>query len=344
VHAATVITEPHQPAEHDDGVILDVRGLRTHFFLRSGTSRAVDGVDLTVRRRRTLGLVGESGSGKSVTSLSIMRLIKSPPGRIVDGEILFRRGGREPVDLLSLEPGSRAMRQIRGGEIAMIFQEPMTSLNPLYTVERQITEAVRLHQKAGRAEARHRALAMLEKVQIGDPVRRLKEYPHQLSGGMRQRVMIAMALSCNPSLLIADEPTTALDVTVQAQILDLLARLQADLGTGIILITHNLGVIAQTAHDVAVMYLGKIVERAEVNELFGSPRHPYTEGLLSSVPVFGRRRSTLKAIGGKGPENTEEIPGCAFAARCPRRKGICGEKCPPLKDLGRGHEVACWLY
>jgi len=341
----TATTEaPASKTEAGDDVLLEVCGLKTHFFLRSGVTRAVDGVDLTVRRRRTLGLVGESGSGKSVASLSIMRLIKHPPGRIVEGQIRFHRPGRRAVDLVQLKQNGREMRQVRGGQIAMIFQEPMTSLNPLYTVGRQIGEVVQLHQKVGRRAARARALEMLEKVQIGNPRRRLREYPHQLSGGMRQRVMIAMALSCNPAVLIADEPTTALDVTVQAQILDLLVRLQADLGTGVILITHNLGVIAQSSDDVAVMYLGKVVECAEVTDLFARPLHPYTEALLHSVPVFGRKRRRLESISGKGPENTDRIRGCAFASRCPRRKAICGETAPTLKDVGGGHEVACWLF
>ena len=320
--------------ETNDEVILQVRNLKTHFHLRSGVTRAVDGVDLAVKRRRTLGLVGESGSGKSVASLSIMRLIKSPPGRIVDGEVFFHAAGRKPVELLSLKSNGREIRRIRGGQISMIFQEPMTSLNPLYTVGRQIAESVRLHQNVGRSEAMGRAREMLEKVQIGDAGRRLKEYPHQLSGGMRQRVMIATALSCNPAVLIADEPTTALDVTVQAQILQLLAALQEDLGTGVILITHNLGVIAETADEVAVMYLGKVVEHAEVKALFRGPKHPYTVGLLNSVPVFGRKRKTLQAIGG-GSEEGPPAAGCAFAPRCGRCKPICRKKPPPTEGNRR---------
>ena len=326
-----------------DGPLLEIRCLKTHFHGRSGVTRAVDGVDLVVRRGKTLGLVGESGSGKSVTARSIMRLIKTPPGKIEAGEMLFRRPGGI-VDLARLEASGETMRQIRGGEIAMIFQEPMTSLNPIYTVGSQIAEAVRLHQGLARAPARERAQAMLEKVQIGNPEQRLGEYPHQLSGGMRQRVMIAMGLSCNPSMLIADEPTTALDVTVQAEILDLLRRLQDELGTGIILITHNLGVIAQTADEVAVMYLGKLVECAEVKTFFASPLHPYSIGLLNSVPVFGRRKKRLDSIGGRIPESTAEVRGCAFAPRCGRRKDECDRETPALKDVGGGHQVACWLH
>jgi len=324
-----------------DDVILDVRGLRTHFFLRSGVARAVDGVDLKVYRHRTLGVVGESGCGKSVTSLSIMRLIRGPLGRVVGGEANFRRADGF-VDLLSLPASGPVMRRIRGGEIAMVFQEPMTSLNPLYSVGRQISESIRIHESVSRGEAKARVIDMLEKVRISDPARRATEYPHQLSGGMRQRVMIAMALACNPALLIADEPTTALDVTVQAQILDLLAGLQDELGMGIILITHNLGVIAQVADDVAVMYLGKVVERADVMRLFSDPRHPYTEGLLNSVPVFGRKKKELRAIAGRVPDSMERLPGCAYAPRCPVRMPICEQKVPPLKDVGGEHGVACW--
>ncbi len=330
----------------DNDTILEIKNLTTYFFLDNGTVRAVDGVDLRLGRKTTLGLVGESGCGKSITAMSIMRLIKPPPGKIVEGEIwLHRNGGREAVDLVSLDAQGPEMRSIRGGEIAMVFQEPMTSLNPLYSVGAQIAETVQLHQKVGRKEAMDRALEMLYKVQISDPKQRLREYPHQLSGGMRQRVMIAMALSCNPSILIADEPTTALDVTVQAQILDLMRDLQGDFGSSIILITHNLGVVSQMADHVAVMYLGKIVEYSDVREVFHYPLHPYTSGLLNSVPVLGRKgKKGLVPIKGMVPTPTESIRGCAFAPRCPQAMKICEEEQPALRQVQSGHLVACWLY
>jgi len=278
--------------------------------------------------------------------LSIMRLIQSPPGKIVDGQvILFRRGQSQAVDLVSLDARGPEMRSIRGAEIAMVFQEPMTSLNPLYTVGRQIAESVELHQGVSRREAMARALEMLRKVQISDPEQRLNEYPHQMSGGMRQRVMIALALSCNPSILIADEPTTALDVTVQAQILDLMRQLQTDFDSSIILITHNLGIVSQLADHVAVMYLGKVVEYAEVRDVFHRPMHPYTVGLLNSVPVFGKKSGrVLVSIQGMVPSPTEIIQGCAFAARCPRVKDVCRREQPTLHETMPGHDVACWLY
>jgi oligopeptide/dipeptide ABC transporter ATP-binding protein len=327
--------------------ILEVKNLKTYFFLETGVVRALDGVDLSLDGNITLGLVGESGCGKSVTARSIMQLIQSPPGKIVEGEILFYQdGGTKVVEITSLDPKGPEMRSIRGAEIAMVFQEPMTSLNPLFTVGSQIAEAVQLHQKVGHNEAMDRALEMLDKVRIADPQQRLKEYPHQLSGGMRQRVMIAMALSCNPSILIADEPTTALDVTVQAQILDLMRDLQRDFGSAIILITHNLGVVSQMADFVAVMYLGKIVEYSNVHTVFHNPLHPYSVGLLNSVPVFGRKREkrVLVPITGMVPTPTEEIVGCAFAPRCPRAMEVCGVEEPVLKEVEPGHLVSCWLY
>jgi len=330
----------------DTKTVLEIRDLRTHFFLEGSTVRAVEGVSLNLDRNSTLGLVGESGCGKSVTALSIMQLIQSPPGRIVDGQILFHKqnGTRAAVDIASLNPRGAQMRSIRGSEIAMVFQEPMTSLNPLYAVGAQIAESVRLHQKVSHREAMNRALEMLQKVHIADPEQRLNEYPHQLSGGMRQRVMIAMALSCNPAVLIADEPTTALDVTVQAQILDLMRELQSDFGSAIVLITHNLGVVSQMADHVAVMYLGKIVEYANVHTVFHSPLHPYTVGLLNSVPVFGRKgKNVLVPIKGIVPTPTEEIQGCAFAPRCPRAESVCTEKEPLLQEVEPWHQVACWL-
>lgn len=326
--------------------ILEIKDLQTYFFLEKGTVKAVDGVNLTVQRKRTLGLVGESGCGKSVTAMSIMRLVKSPPGKIVNGEILLHRknGNKEKVvDLTSLDATGSQMRKIRGEEISMIFQEPMTSLNPLYTVGKQIAEAVELHQNVGPKEAMERALEMLYKVSIADPEDRINQYPHQLSGGMRQRVMIALALSCNPSILIADEPTTALDVTVQAQILDLMRDLQDEFDSSIIMITHNLGVVSQIADYVAVMYFGKVVEYSNVRETFHNPLHPYTVGLLKSVPVLGKRSKLLVPIEGVVPNATADIPGCAFAARCPHAMDIC-KKLPPLKEVAPGHYVACWLH
>mgnify|MGYP001062551453 CR=1 FL=1 len=334
-------------ATHSDtSVILEITNLKTYFFLEKGTVRAVDGVNLRLDRETTLGLVGESGCGKSITAMSVMQLIQSPPGKIVDGQILLRRDGDgQVVDIVSLDPRGPEMRRIRGGEIAMVFQEPMTSLNPLYTVGAQIAESVELHQKVSRKGAMDRALEMLYRVQIADPEQRLHEYPHQLSGGMRQRVMIALALSCNPAILIADEPTTALDVTVQAQILDLMRDLQSDFGSSIILITHNLGVVSQMADHVAVMYLGKIVEYSDVRKVFHSSLHPYTVGLLNSVPVLGKKgKKVLVPIEGMVPTPTEIIPGCAFAPRCPRVMPICKEEEPLLREVQPDHQTACWLY
>lgn len=326
--------------------ILEVKDLKTYFFLEKATLRALDGVNITLPRKSTLGLVGESGCGKSVMAMSIMRLIQSPPGKIVGGQInLHRKDSSEVIDITKLDPRGSEMRQIRGGEIAIVFQEPMMSLNPLYTVGDQIAEAVRVHQKVGRKDGLDRALEMLTKVQISAPKQRLHEYPHQLSGGMRQRVMIALALSCNPSILIADEPTTALDVTVQSQILDLMNQLQEDFDTSIIMITHNLGVVSQMASQVVVMYLGKVVEFAETVELFHEPLHPYTKGLLNSVPVLGRKgQQMLVPIKGMVPLPTEAIRGCAFASRCPNVMAICHEQEPVLRDIHPGHQAACWLY
>ncbi|HEY9075714.1 MAG TPA: ABC transporter ATP-binding protein [Anaerolineaceae bacterium] len=335
----TALQQPINP-------VLEIRNLKTYFYLEKSVVRALDGVDLSLLPGKTLGLVGESGCGKSITAMSIMRLIPTPPGKIVEGEIqLYRRQTGELVDIVGLDPKGAVMRSIRGGEIAIVFQEPMTSLNPLYTVGDQIAESVELHHKLSHKEALNRALEMLEKVQISAPKQRLKEYPHQLSGGMRQRVMIALALSCNPSILIADEPTTALDVTVQAQILDLMKQLQNDFNSSIILITHNLGVVSQMAQEVAVMYLGKIVEQAQAHELFHQSLHPYTVGLLNSVPVLGRKgKKVLVPIRGMVPTPTEKIVGCAFRPRCPQAMAVCAEKMPPLKEVGRGHRVACWLH
>jgi len=326
--------------------ILDIKNLKTYFFTERSTVRSVDGVSFSLPRKSTLGIVGESGCGKSVTAMSIMRLIQSPPGKIVEGEInLHSQKTGKVTDIAKLDPRGPEMRNIRGGEIAIIFQEPMMSLNPLYTVGDQIAEAVEIHQKVKHKEALDRALEMLTKVQISAPKQRLNEYPHQMSGGMRQRVMIALALSCNPSILIADEPTTALDVTVQSQILDLMTDLQNDFDASIIIITHNLGVGSQMADHVAVMYLGKIVEFAETRALFHDALHPYTVGLLNSVPVLGRKeKKNLEPIKGIVPMPTDIIPGCAFAPRCPHAMKICHEQKPVLREVHPGHTAACWLY
>jgi peptide/nickel transport system ATP-binding protein len=321
--------------------LLDVKNLKTYFFTDEGVVRAVDGVDLYIDKGETLGVVGESGCGKSVTALSIMKLIPQPPGRIVEGNITY--DGSNLVDL----PPNR-MRKIRGKEISMIFQEPMTSLNPVFTVGEQIAEAIRLHEGLGRREAMAKTVDMLKLVHIPNADRRVKEYPHQLSGGMRQRIMIAMALSCNPKLLIADEPTTALDVTIQAQILDLLNELKSKLRMAVMLITHDMGVIAETAQRVVVMYAAKVAEEAPVGELFKEPLHPYTQGLLRSIPridLAATARRRLETIPGTVPTLRGDIaPGCRFAPRCPFVKSVCTEKVPVLKEVKPGHKVSCWLY
>jgi len=341
--ATTTVSQPTLPIAK--APILEIKNLHTYFFQETGTVRAVRGVNLRLDRQSVLGIVGESGCGKSITAMSVMQLIKSPPGRIVEGEILFyREAGKPAINIVDLDPAGREMRKIRGGEIAVIFQEPMTSLNPLFSVGSQIKEVIKLHQDVNDAQAEQRALEMLEKVQISEPKRRLKQYPHQLSGGMRQRVMIAMALSCNPAILIADEPTTALDVTVQAQILELMRQLQADFHSSIMLITHNLGVVSQMADHVAVMYLGQVVEYGTVRDIFHHPLHPYTEGLLKSVPVLGRKTGALVPIKGMVPSATKEVKGCAFADRCPHVRKICREEPPTLRPIAPGHEASCWLY
>jgi len=314
--------------------LLQIRDLQTYFHTDDGVVRAVDGVSLSLEAGKTLAVVGESGSGKSVTSLSILRLIAEPPGRIAGGSIRFR--GRE---LLTLAP--RELRDVRGKEISMIFQEPMTSLNPVYTCGEQILEAIVLHEKVSRAEARRRAIEMLRLVGIPSPEQRVDEYPHQMSGGMRQRVMIAMALACRPAILIADEPTTALDVTIQAQILELLKRLQAELGMAVLLITHDLGVVAETADTVAVMYAGQVVESCEVRAAFVKPLHPYTAGLLHSLPRLGETRETLRVIPGSVPNPVAFPQGCRFHPRCP----VAIEKClemPALEEIEPGHLARCW--
>lgn len=325
--------------EMNDRPLLDIRNLKTHFFLPEGVIKAVDNVSFHVGNGEIMGLVGESGCGKSVTALSILGLIQSPPGQIVSGEILF-----QGQDLCKISP--EQLRKIRGDRIAMIFQEPMTSLNPLYSIGDQIIEVYTEHYGLSRKEAREKTKEMLEKVQIPSPARRIYEYPHQLSGGMRQRAMIAMALACKPAMILADEPTTALDVTIQAQILELMVELQELMGTSILLITHNLGAVAEYAKRVIVMYSGKVVEEAPVIPIFESPLHPYTVGLLNSIPKLGS-----KAIGGK--RRLAEIPGmvpglndlpegCYFHPRCSKGREICKREEPKLFEIQPGHRVACW--
>jgi oligopeptide/dipeptide ABC transporter ATP-binding protein len=323
-----------------DKPLLDIRDLRTYFHTLDGVVRAVDGIDFHVNRGEVVGLVGESGCGKSVASLSVMRLI-AQPGRVESGEIWF-----DGVNLLTLR--QKEMTAIRGSRMSMIFQQPTSCLNPVYNVEYQLTEVYRIHQKLRRGPARERALELLRQVGISDPERRLKAYPHELSGGMAQRVMIAMALACDPDLLFADEPTTALDVTIQAQILDLMNTIQANLGTAIVLITHDLGVVAEMASRVAVMYAGQIVEETDVSSLFSDPLHPYTRGLLGSVPVLGQDKDELATIPGTVPNLINLPPGCRFAPRCSARmeqgsKACIGQE-PPLTLVAPRHSVRCWLH
>ena len=319
-----------------DAALLEIADLRTHFFSEDGTTRAVDGLSFSIAPGETLGIVGESGCGKSVTALSIMRLLPRKSGRTVGGSVRF--DGR---DLLALDESE--MRQIRGNRLAMIFQEPMTSLNPLHTIGEQIAEAVRIHQRLPNAAALERAEEMLRLVHIPDAKRRLADYPHQFSGGMRQRVMIAMALVCSPRLLIADEPTTALDVTIQAQVLRLMLELKSRFGTAILLITHDLGVVAENCQRVIVMYAGCAVEEAGVNELFDHPAHPYTRGLLGSIPArASTRRRRLAEISGIVPSLREPIRGCNFAPRCPMAIARCKAEAPPMMAVGAGHQAACW--
>jgi peptide/nickel transport system ATP-binding protein len=315
--------------------LLDVRGLRTHFHTDRGLFRAVDGIDFSVERGRTVGLVGESGCGKSVTSLSVMGLVASPPGRVEADSIRF-----EGRDVLGLSADER--RKLRGGKMSMIFQEPMTSLNPVHTIGQQIVEAILAHSTMSPTAAKARAVEMLDLVRIPSAAERVDDYPHRLSGGMRQRVMIAMALACEPALLIADGPTTALDVTIQAQILDLLQDLQRRLGMAILIITHDLGVIAEVADEVLVMYAGKIVESAPVAALFADPQHPYTIGLLGSIPRIEIDRERLSTIEGTVPSPNNQPKGCRFAPRCPFADPRCHAEPPPLRNIGADHQVACW--
>ncbi len=319
-----------------DPPLLEVDELRTYFFAEDGVTRAVDGVSFTITAGETLGIVGKSGCGKSVTALSIMRLLPRRAGRVVAGQVRF-----QGTDLLRVS--ERRMRQVRGNRIAMVFQEPMTSLNPVHTIGRQIAEVLRIHTGASRAAGRARAVEMLRLVRIPDPARRLDDYPYQFSGGMRQRAMIAMALACSPALLIADEPTTALDVTIQAQILRLMLELKARVGAAILLITHDLGVVAQTCQRVVVMYAGRVVEEAPVLTLFDHPAHPYTRGLMQSVPrrATGARRR-LAEIAGVVPSLREPIVGCSFAPRCAFALPRCHAEAPPMRVLDAGHRAACW--
>ena len=318
--------------------LLEVRDLKTYFFTDDGVVKAVDGISYDVEAGETLGLVGESGCGKSVSALSLLRLIPNPPGRIVSGEVLF-----EGEDLLKVSDD--AIRHVRGNRIAMIFQEPMTSLNPVLTISRQLTEALELHLKLDGGAAKQRAIQLLDMVGISEAAARIDDYPHQFSGGMRQRVMIAMALSCNPKLLLADEPTTALDVTIQAQVLEILARLSREFGTAVIIITHNLGVVARYADRVNVMYAGKIIETATAKSLYANPKHPYTLGLLKSVPRLDQeRKSKLIPIEGVPPDLINMPPGCSFYPRCTYRVDKCAQETPPLFDVEEKHRVACWEW
>lgn len=360
---ATPIAPSVKPAWLSNGQtdpLLEVKGLKTQFHLDQGIVKAVDGVDFTVLRGQTVGIVGESGCGKSVMARSILRIVP-PPGRITEGQILFHQDPnrhnsaptsqvRQTVDLTTLDPRGAEIRSIRGGEIGMIFQEPMTSLSPVHTIGNQIIEAIQLHQDVSKDEARKQAIAMLEKVNMPQPSRTIDRYPYQLSGGMRQRAMIAMALSCQPTLLIADEPTTALDVTTQAQILSLLSELQREFGMAIIFITHDLGVIAQMVDYVVVMYLGKVVEVADVDSIFYDPKHPYTQSLLRSIPRLGRKSargvsSRLTAIRGTVPDPYNIPSGCPFHPRCRKAiAGVCDKKDPPFLEVGTDHKVRCVLY
>jgi len=336
---------PIQPVSQDDQMVIEVKDLAVHFAVFQGRVPAVNGVSFTIERGKTLGVVGESGCGKSVTGLSIMHLLPTPPAELIGGEIVFHRlSTGEVIDITKLSPQSAEMRSIRGNDIAMIFQEPMTSMTPAYTIGEQIMEAVILHQKVNKREARQRAVEMLDRVGMPQPGRNVDSYPHQLSGGMLQRAMIAAALSCQPSLLIADEPTTALDVTTAAQILDLMGQLQDEMGMAIMHVSHNLGVVAEVANEVAVMYLGRIVERSSVDDLFYNPKHPYTRGLMHSIPQIGQRQR-LEPIRGVVPEPDAIPKGCAFAPRCPLfSPATCPPIVPPSVTVGPGHEVLCYRY
>jgi len=316
--------------------LLEVKGLKTRFFTEDGVVHAVNGISYDLEEGDSMGIVGESGCGKSVSVLSIMRLIPEPPGKIVGGEVLF-----EGRDIMTMD--SNEVRKVRGNKIAMVFQDPMTSLNPVLTIGRQVDEALELHMSMNKHQARERTIELLEMVGIPDAAGRANDYPHQFSGGMRQRVMIAMGLSCNPRILIADEPTTALDVTIQAQIVELVKRLKDDIGMAVIWITHDLGVVAGLAEKLIVMYAGYIVERANVKDVYGDPRHPYTIGLLASLPRLDKVRERLFSMRGLPPDLIDPQPGCPFAPRCDYVIDRCWEETPPLEPITIGHEIACWV-
>ncbi|MCA9832564.1 MAG: ABC transporter ATP-binding protein [Thermomicrobiales bacterium] len=325
-------------AAQSDAPLLEVKNLQTQFFTQDGVVRAVDNVSFYIKPGETLGVVGESGSGKSITGLSLMRLIPSPPGKIVQGEVIF-----QGKDVLKMS--DEQVRNIRGNDIAMIFQDPMTSLNPVLTINRQISESLMLHMKMNKEQAKNRAIELLKMVGIPNAEARVDQYPHQFSGGMRQRVMIAMALSCNPKLLIADEPTTALDVTIQAQILDLMRNLQSETGAGVMMITHSMGVVAGMADRVQVMYAGHIVETATTEEIFANPRHPYTIGLMKSIPrLDARTKEKLQPIRGLPPDLIDLPDMCPFVPRCNYAREQCEQKNPPLMEVSPGHLSACWFY
>ncbi len=324
-------------------MVLEVDNLKTYFFIEQGIVRAVDGVSFTLQAGKTLGIVGESGCGKSVTSRTIMRLLSPSLARIVDGSIKYYPAEGPAIELTQVDPYGEQIRDIRGNEIAMIFQEPMTSLNPVYTIGHQIVEAILLHQDVSKDDARARAIDVLRMVGIPLPEQRVDQYPHEFSGGMRQRAMIAMALSCNPRILIADEPTTALDVTIEAQILELIQQIQQDNDMALIMITHDLNVIGEVADHVIVMYLGQVVESAPVDDIFDNPRHPYTQGLLNSLPMIGRS-DRLEPITGSVPGPHEVPRGCPFAPRCPHVMQKCREENPPSFAIGPASDVACWLF
>lgn len=329
----------------DNNFLLKVENLRTYFFSREGTLKAVDGVDFDIRRGETLGIAGESGCGKSVTAQSILRIVPKN-GKIVKGKILFHLNDKEFLDLVTLNPQGKKIRNIRGKEISMIFQEPMTSFSPVYTIGNQIMEVIMLHQNLSKRDARNKAVELLKKVGMPKPDQMIDAYPFNLSGGMRQRAMVAMALSCQPSLLIADEPTTAVDVTIQAQVLELVGELQKELNMALIIITHDLAVIAELADKVLIMYLGKDIEYASVDELFYSPKHPYTKGLLASVPKLGEgSQQRIEPISGSVPTLYEMPSGCLFHPRCSEfMPGVCDKKEPPCMEVGKNHQVSCFLY
>jgi len=324
--------------------VIEINSLKTFFYLEEGVFPAIDDITFNIKKNKTLGVVGESGCGKSVTALSIMRLIENP-GKIVSGEIIFNKINNKNIDLLKINPMSKTMRSIRGNDISMIFQEPMTSMNPVFTIGDQIVEVIRLHKQYTYDEAKQTAIKILKDVGIPSPEIKMNEYPHQQSGGIRQRAMIAMALSCNPLLLIADEPTTALDVTIQAQVLELMKTLQNNYNTSILFITHDLGVISEMCDDVIVMYMGKIVEQASVNDLFNNPKHPYTIGLMNSIPsIDSNNEKPLITIKGNVPNPFEITKGCKFQSRCPNVMEICKNEEPKLTNVSNNHNTSCFLY